>query len=141
VQSTSTNKLSIQLPSSRQTVTEVADRLAALLDRFDLPEDVVFDIKLAAQEAVVNAVEHGNRNDQTKAVHVTCEVKKDAVAVTVRDEGGGFDPSTVPDPTLPENVLKEHGRGIFLMRNLADDVFYNTGGNEVTVIKKLPAAK
>ena len=97
----------------------------------------MFDLRLAAQEAVVNAVEHGNRGDERKKVYVRCHVNGDSLVVTVRDEGDGFDPGQVPDPTLPENILKEHGRGIFLMRNLCDEVRYSPRGNEVTLIKKL----
>jgi len=90
-----------------------------------------------SQEAVVNAVEHGNECDESKQVHVTCRIGADAVVITVSDEGLGFDPAQVPDPTLPENILREHGRGLFLMRSLCDEIRYNAKGNEITIVKKL----
>lgn len=129
--------LNIALESTRDSVTRIGKMFADAFERLCLPEDTIFDLRLAAQEAVVNAVEHGNHCDETKKVYVHCWLNGDSLIVTVRDEGCGFDPRNVPDPTLPENILKEHGRGIFLMRNLCDEVRYSPLGNEVTLIKKL----
>ena len=131
-------KLVIDLHSTRDSVNQVTDVLSEACEKLDLPEEAAFDIKLAVQEAVVNAVEHGNRCDENKMVHVSFEAGSDAVTVVVRDEGEGFDPCCIPDPTLPENILREHGRGIFLMRNLCDEIRYNGKGNEITIVKKLP---
>jgi len=125
-----------ELDSNRDSVTLVGQMLSSAFCESELPEDVRFDVRLAAQEAIVNAVEHGNHCDERKKIRIRCDVKDGSVIVVVRDEGDGFDPVTVPDPTLPENVLKEHGRGIFLMRNLCDEVRYSPQGNEVTLIKK-----
>ncbi len=135
---TGSTVIDVTLESTRDSVSRIGKMFAEAFERLRLPEDTMFDLRLAAQEAVVNAVEHGNRCDETKKVYVRCHVNGDSLVVTVRDEGDGFDPGEIPDPTLPENILKEHGRGIFLMRNLCDEVRYGPRGNEVTLIKKLP---
>jgi len=137
MQSHTEKQVKLDLHSTKDSINQVADLLSDAFDQLGLDEEAVFDIRLAVQEAVVNAVEHGNRSDPNRMVHVLCQVDDDAITVTVTDEGDGFDPSAVPDPTQPENILREHGRGIFLMRNLCDDVRYNEKGNAVTMFKKL----
>jgi len=127
-----------ELESSRDSVNRVAGMIAEAFDGLGLPDQVVFDVKLATQEAVINAAEHGNRYDPQKRVHVRLETTDEAITVAVRDEGLGFQAECVPDPTLPENLLKENGRGIFLMRKLCDEVRYNEKGDEVTIVKKIP---
>ncbi len=77
---------------------------------------------MAVMEAVVNAVLHGNRQDPAKRVDLEFEVKEDAVVITVRDQGSGFDPNAVPDPRAPENLLKPSGRGILMIRACMDEV-------------------
>jgi len=130
-------RMTFDLKSTRDSVNRVAAMLSEFFDKQNLSGDVTFDIKLAVQEAVVNAAEHGNEYDESKMVHVTCEVTDEAIKVTIADEGPGCDPCCVPDPTLPENVLRESGRGVFLMRSLCDEVCYNCTGNEVTIVKCL----
>jgi len=125
------------LESTWDSISRVAEMLSSVLDEMGLSQDNAFDVKLATQEAVVNAVEHGNGCDPRKKVHIRCERNGNAIVMVVSDEGEGFDPSRIPDPTLSENILKEHGRGIFLMRSLCDCVRYNDKGNEVTMIKNL----
>jgi serine/threonine-protein kinase RsbW len=100
---------------------------------------------VAVRESVINAIKHGNRNDTTKSVFVefTCRprVCPTEIVVHVRDQGDGFDPSTVLDPLAPENILKASGRGIFFMRHFMDDVSIHRspeGGMEVRMVKKLP---
>jgi serine/threonine-protein kinase RsbW len=131
------NVLDLDLYSTRDGINLVTERLTELFCRAGLSEDDTFDLKLAAQEAVVNAVEHGNECDETKQVHIHCESNGRAITLVVRDEGAGFNPDSVPDPTLPENILREHGRGLFLMRNLCDEVRFNAKGNEITMVKRI----
>ena len=134
-------RVAFDLPSTPESVNRVGRMLDTFFDRQGLSGGVTFDIKLAAQEAVVNAAEHGNKSDPEKQVHVTCEATDGAITATVRDEGCGFDPACVPDPTLPENILRESGRGVFLMRNLCDDIRFNKTGNEVILVKYLRGDK
>lgn len=86
-------------------------------------------------EAVTNAVEHGNQSDPSKTVDLWVEVSDDAIRVHVRDYGGGFDPSDLPDPRMRENLLREGGRGVFLMRALVDHVEFvqRQPGTEVII--------
>jgi len=131
-------RLSFDLRSTRDSINRAAVMLSDFFDKQGLPDEVTFDIKLATQEAVVNAAEHGNHYDECKRVHICCETTGRAVTVTVCDEGLGFDPCGVPDPTLPDNILRENGRGVFLMRNLCDEVCFNDKGNKVTIVKQIP---
>src|SRR5690606_23784796 len=93
-----------------------------LLGRLGLDEEERHWIGLAVREAVANAIKHGNAGDPTKQVEVEVGLESGQVVVTVRDEGGGFDPGLVADPLAPENLLRPGGRGIFYMRSLMDAV-------------------
>jgi serine/threonine-protein kinase RsbW len=94
------------------------------------------DIEIALFEALANAVIHGNREDASKQVHVLCRCQAGReVSIIVKDEGQGFDPSTVPDPR--ENIEAEHGRGILLMKAFMDEVHFEKGGTEVHMRKEL----
>ena len=88
-------------------------------------------------EAVNNAITHGNKRNPAKKVFVTCVREGDALVVTVKDEGKGFNPDAVPDPIHEDNLLRESGRGVFLMRQLMESVNYNKNGNEVTMRMKI----
>jgi serine/threonine-protein kinase RsbW len=114
-----------------------------LLCRLELGEDDRHWIGLAVREAVANAIKHGNGGDPAKQVEVEVRVDSGEVEVAVRDEGPGFDPSTVADPLAPENLLRPGGRGIFYMRSLMDKVEYRfgaDGGTEVVLRKRIKAA-
>ena len=94
------------------------------------------EIETAVREAISNAIIHGNHEDPYKRVHVTCRCNSDEeVMITVRDEGPGFRSDAVPDPTAPENRLSTHGRGIYLMRMLMDEVSFVNGGSVVSMRK------
>ena len=84
-------------------------------------------------EALVNAVEHGNRGNPDRRVSMRLEVDRTAFLCHIGDEGAGFDPAAVPVPTTQENLLRDHGRGVFLMRHYMNEVAYSARGNEVTL--------
>ena len=88
-------------------------------------------------EAVNNAITHGNKRNPAKRVIVTCMRDDDVLVVIVKDEGKGFNPDAVPDPIHEDNLMRESGRGVFLMRQLMESVSYNKNGNEVTMRMKL----
>jgi serine/threonine-protein kinase RsbW len=81
---------------------------------------------------------YGNRKDPAKRVRVEISIQRASVVATITDEGGGFDPSLVPDPTVPANLEKPGGRGIFLIHSLMDEVRYNSRGNSVTLVLHIP---
>ena len=89
---------------------------------------------LALSEAVTNAVIHGNKQDPSKKVFVTASLDENsAIHISVQDEGPGFEPQSLPDPLKEDNLMKPSGRGVFLMKQYADDVSYNDKGNKVTL--------
>lgn len=127
------------LPSIVAVVSRVVDALVARISSLRVDEGAKDDIELALQEALFNAVIHGNREDPFKRVYVTLRSSADGeVQITIRGEGAGFDVASVPDPTAPEHVLSKHGRGIFLMRMLMDEVLFEEGGSVVHLRKSSP---
>jgi serine/threonine-protein kinase RsbW len=106
-------------------------------------EEAQHYMSVAVRESVVNAIKHGNRQDEAKRVHVQFTIHDRALEVEVRDEGRGFDPTGVADPLAPENLLKAYGRGIFFMRQFMDEVSHSfppKGGTVVRMLKRVPAA-
>ena len=97
----------------------------------------IFSIKLALEEALINAIKHGNQMDRSKKVRVLYRVAPGRFDVEVRDEGPGFDPGDVPDPTAVENLERPCGRGLMLMRHYMSEVVYSRNGNSVTMSKVL----
>ena len=129
----------LSLPSCIDTVATAAAAVAEFLSRSGISEDAAFSIDMAVREAVTNAVLHGNRQDENKTVDVTLKSSPDAVEISVHDQGVGFNPETVPDPTAEENILKGSGRGIFFMRNFMDEVDWLIrpgGGTTVRMLKR-----
>jgi serine/threonine-protein kinase RsbW len=98
-------------------------------------ESTAFAIKLALEEAMTNAFRHGNKCDPSKKITVRYQVTADRIEIEVCDEGPGFEPCRVPDPTRPEYIDRPHGRGIMLMRAYLDEVVYSMNGNSVRLVK------
>ncbi len=124
-----------------QVVSEHLGRLAGLDD------DALHWVTVAVRESVINAIKHGNSGDEQKQVHVDFTpldaVAPRGIAIRVRDEGPGFDPDSVPDPLAPENLLKNSGRGIFLIRSFMDEVALQRaaeGGMEIVMVKRAGSA-
>jgi len=92
---------------------------------------LAFNLRTALAEALTNAIAYGSRHDAAKSVHVQVEVTVRAVTIHVHDVGDGFNPAAVPDPTIPANVAKEDGRGLFVLRHLVDQVTFNPKGNVI----------
>lgn len=95
----------------------------------------VFGIHMAMEEAIMNAIHHGNQCDPEKRVHIWIEVEESRFEARITDEGEGFDPAALPDPTADENLEKTSGRGVALIQHFVDDVLYNQAGNSVRLIK------
>jgi serine/threonine-protein kinase RsbW len=114
---------------------EVVALILEEMQKADWAEHDVFGVHLAIEEALVNAIKHGNRRDPNKKVDVVCRVARDRVQVRITDEGDGFDPDAVPDPTDEENLEIPSGRGLMLMRCYMTSVEFNERGNEVSMEK------
>jgi serine/threonine-protein kinase RsbW len=120
-------------------VGEAAAAISEFMTRHGISEEVAFGVDMAVREAVTNAVVHGNKLDAGKLVEIKLRNTANAFEITVHDQGNGFDPNNVPDPTAEENILRTSGRGIFFMRNFMDEVVWSPnpgGGTNVRMIKK-----
>lgn len=114
---------------------KVLEEVEVLVDTFVCEHGISFSLKnrllIASIEAISNSIRHGNGIDSGKIVKFHLERKLDIIWIVVEDEGGGFNYRSLPDPTLPENILKLNGRGVFLMQKLSDKMVYNKKGNRV----------
>ena len=129
----------LSLPSRIETVATAAAAVAEFIGRFGVSDDAAFGIDMAVREAVTNAVLHGNHQDESKTVDIVLKSSPDAVEISVHDQGPGFNPESVPDPTTTENILKTSGRGIFFMRTFMDEVDWlirPEGGTTVRMLKR-----
>ena len=129
----------LSLPSRIETVAKAANAVADFVSRSGISEEAAFGIDMAVREAVTNAVVHGNEQDEQKAVELTLKSSPEAVEITVHDQGQGFNPEEVPDPTESENIMKTSGRGIFFMRTFMDEVTWSIrpgGGTTVRMLKR-----
>ncbi len=130
---------SVSVPNDLRCFREPEAQIIAALERCGYDDDTVFAIKLAFEEAVTNAVKHGNCNDRAKRVHLKYYVDPDRVVLMVQDEGCGFCPDQVPDPTADENLERPSGRGLMLMQSYMTKVCFSSSGNEVWLLKEKPA--
>ena len=124
----------LQLQSSPECILEVEQCLRQLFKDLSLDPVVYSNILISLTEAVNNAVEHGNCNDRSKTVCVKLNKQQEVLRCEISDEGCGFDPSNLPDPTIDENVEKPGGRGVFLMRELSDQIEFRDNGSTVELI-------
>src|SRR5207253_11106299 len=113
------------IPSDTAEARRVQEQIDQLLKIHQFGEREVFGIRLAVEEALVNAIKHGNQMDSSRKVRVAFQVSQEKFEVLIADEGQGFDPCDVPDPTAPENLERPCGRGIMLMRHYMTTVAYN----------------
>jgi len=130
----------LKFPSRIEAVAEAAAAVSDFMKSLGLSEDVAFGVDMAVREAITNAVVHGNKLDAAKVVELRLRNTPEAFEITVHDQGTGFNPNDVPDPTKEENILKTSGRGIFFMRNFMDEVDWSVGANggtNVRMVKKL----
>ncbi len=129
----------LTLPSRVEAIDEAATAVAGLVARAGIGEEDAFGIDMAVREALANAVIHGNKLDETKLVEINVKCSPDSLEISVHDQGPGFNPDTISDPTKEENILKSSGRGIFFMRNFFEEVDWSIspdGGTTVRMIKR-----
>jgi serine/threonine-protein kinase RsbW len=127
------------IPSDTLNIEGVLARVVALLEENSWNEDVG-NVQLALQEALMNAILHGSHSDPGKRVRVSVAIEEGAtVIIVVKDSGAGFDPNKIPDPTLGDNIYRDRGRGVFLIRQLMDEVEYQFGdGTALTMRRHAP---
>ena len=126
----------VKIPSTWEAVQEAAKEVLKEVAQADFSESTTFSIRLALEEGLINAVKHGNGMDASKFVMLAYEITPECVEILLSDEGPGFNPGGVPDPTADENLEKPSGRGIMLMRSFMDEVEYLEGGKQVRMVKR-----
>jgi len=125
------NQVKIQIPSLIENIRVIESFIDNSKEEFEFEDDIYGNIMVAVTESVNNAIRHGNKFDKDKNVYLTLQVEDNQLLFEVEDEGPGFDYENLPDPTAPENLENPGGRGIFLMRNLCDEVNFFDQGKKV----------
>ena len=123
----------LKVESRMSNLRVIENAIDDMTGAIGINQDNYGKILVATLEAVNNAIKHGNKDNPQKLVDVEIEYDKDEIRITVTDEGGGFNPAGIPDPTLPENIEEISGRGVFLMTKLSDSIKFNEKGNSVTM--------
>ena len=121
----------IRISSNTENLTVVETFVDEVCEEFKINEDYYGNILIALTEAVTNAIQHGNKYDPEKNIDLQFIPKEKELIFTIKDQGSGFDFNNLPDPTEPENIEKLHGRGIYLMKHLADKVAFSDNGRAV----------
>jgi anti-sigma regulatory factor (Ser/Thr protein kinase)/ActR/RegA family two-component response regulator len=129
-------KIDFELPSDLSLMNGVLHYLIERVSKLGLIKPERSNLFVALDEAFVNAVKHGNRNDPSKMVRITAELSAKEARFTVEDEGNGFNLQEIPDPCDPANLFKSSGRGVLLIYNIMDEVKYNARGNQLTMVKR-----
>ena len=114
-----------EIPSDPELLPELEHFIVDLAVKSNLRDDKLNNLALSFSEAASNSVVHGNKFDKNKKVKITVRINEKTMTIIIKDEGKGFDINTVPDPTKPENILKDSGRGIHIMRSFLNDLRYN----------------
>jgi serine/threonine-protein kinase RsbW len=131
----------ITIPSSFSKIKYVIRQVSDFLKSLRLDDSTMFDLRLSLEEALINAIKHGNKLDKRLSIDIEfiIELMRDnnKLIVHIEDEGNGFDYQNLPDPTKEENLLKTSGRGVFLIRHLMDEVTFNKKGNRISMVKRL----
>jgi len=124
------------IPSDLSAGKQVLADILRRLHESEWEEDDIFGVHLSLEEAIVNAIKHGNRLDAEKQVRIDCELSPRGLCVQIADQGPGFNPQSIPDCTCEENLDNPSGRGIMLMKTFMSSVEFNDTGNQVTMRKE-----
>ncbi|MFW5879230.1 MAG: ATP-binding protein [bacterium] len=123
----------LEIPSRIESIKEVEKLIDMISNELDLPNSLYGNVLISVIEAVNNAVIHGNQQDTSKKVLLSVLSDDNKLIISVKDEGPGFDYRVIPDPTSPENLENIHGRGIFLMNQLSDNIEFEDNGSKVNI--------
>jgi serine/threonine-protein kinase RsbW len=124
------------IPSDLHAARQIEELILGEAQALGYSKECAFAIRLALEEAIVNAHQHGNGKDPSKKITLSYDVNPQRLVIRVRDQGRGFNPRKIPDPTAPERISLPYGRGIMLMHAYLDEITYNEQGNEVQLIKE-----
>ncbi|HEY5327917.1 MAG TPA: ATP-binding protein [Mucilaginibacter sp.] len=127
----------LQLPSKQESIILLENLIEEIADKHKISEDTFANMMTCLSEVVINAIVHGNKLDPDKRVIVNADIESRRIVWTVTDEGEGFDYNNLADPTAPENLENLTGRGVFIVKHLADQCIFNTKGNEVELHFKI----
>ncbi|MBN3038170.1 MAG: ATP-binding protein [Candidatus Omnitrophica bacterium] len=127
--------MELKIPSNVRKVKAASDTILDSLNGKELDDGFLYDIRLACEEAIINAIKYGNKSDDGKEVLINFEVRTDAIVISIEDQGEGFDYANLPDPRHVKNLLRTGGRGLFLIRKVMDEVEFNEKGNKITMTK------
>ena len=136
-------QIKVAISSRFENIDFVDAVMEAAMRHFGFDQETVERLGLAIREAVANGVRHGNKQEPTKQVELTCDLKQNVMALRIKDEGSGFDVNAIPDPLASDNLFNPSGRGILLMRAFMDEVdfeFDDKGGTQVILEKRLPSS-
>ena len=120
----------ISIPSLIQNIQVIESFIDNAKESFEIDDDMYGNIMISVTECISNAIIHGNQSNANKMVHLELRMQPNLLECSIEDEGNGFDYTNLPDPTNPENIEKLGGRGIFLMRNLSDEVKFEENGKK-----------
>ncbi len=127
---------SLKLPSNNDAIGLVENLIDEICAELDVNEDAYGNVLIAVTEAINNAIQHGNKYNDDLFIALAVANNSSEFCFAITDQGSGFDFDALPDPTAPENIMKENGRGVYLMRNLADEVVYEELGRTVCIYFK-----
>ena len=127
---------SILIDSKIENINIIEKLVDEVSEEAKINSEIYGKMLIATVEAVNNAIVHGNKEDENKKVKVNFIIDKESIHIFIEDQGPGFGFNSVPDPTIPENIENIHGRGVYLMKHLADDVVFHGIGNKVELIFK-----
>ncbi len=130
-----------EIPSDPRYIKQASTRVLESIKDLGLNKDTIFDIRLCLEEAIINAMKYGNKRNKKLPVSISYSFEDGKLEIVVRDQGEGFDYANIPDPRSNGNILKHGGRGLFLIRNLMDEVKFNDSGNEIKMVKLLSGGK
>ena len=134
---TSSELFTLQLPSKTESIAQLEQLIEEIADKYHVAEDTFANMMTCLNEATINAIIHGNKLDETKKVIINAEVEPKRIIWTVTDEGAGFDYVNLADPTSPENLENLTGRGVFIIKHLADQCIFNASGNTIELHFKI----
>lgn len=125
--------IEVKLPSDRKSINLIESYILKIKENFQISDDKYYNILIVVTEAVNNAIVHGNKCDAEKKVKLSIHCNEQQAVFEIEDEGTGFDPDSIADPRQPENLLKESGRGIFLIKELSDSFEYLNNGRKIKI--------